>query len=958
MRQAVVLVALAGLGATAGCAGETCLSGGDCAITPCARLTYACAAPELHIGRVGDDRSRLDLAGAGAADGDLLLQNDRVTLVLAALDEPHDLAPTGGTILDFGPRGGADALPALYQLAGILPDDAFAYRELVVEDRRPELVAVVLRGTLAGRPDVPVVTRYELRPCEPGVRVRSELGNRSRDPLTLFIADGAHWGKKDALPFAPQPGQGFVQPELELLELGALYQDHAYVAARPAVDDGPSYGFVGCDRATLAGVNDPEISALGTRFSLVRSGEGLVLERFLVAVPGGDVAGAVAELAAARRMLHGDPPPRPVRGRVTAGAAGFGGGLRRAAVLIAEQVGGDRRPLTVVVPGDDGGFATSVPAGGPLVAELWSFGRPVAEAAVGDDGQVGPLDATWPATLLARVSDDGGAPLMASVVLEPRDPATADAVRGSWFGRFGDCAPWLGPPHGGSPACNRALIDERGGELEVPPGAYWVYGHAGPRHALARQAVDLVAGEIAEVELVLGRLDLVPSGWVGADLHVHGRRSFDASLPDLDRVASFVAAGVDVVAATDHDVVGEYDEAVAALGVGDRLRVIGGIETTPLIPFLAVPGKDIPRVVGHFNHWPLTQLPGEPRGGAPWDEEIEPGELFDRFDPLLGPDGIQQMNHPWDLAQFGRDTGFLRAIGFDPRRPVPARDDGTSNGILVRAPAGGQRNLDFDTIEIQNGPDGRMTASGRVLWFSLLAQGHIRAGTASSDSHSLTDSQIGYGRTFCPAGPLAGFDVALFNRALKDGRCVGGTAVFITVEVVAPGQVRGLGFTPVVPAGGDSLRIEVRAPPWMPIPEVRVVTSRGERVIASLEAQPDPLGVDGVLRFSGSIALTDVVPAGRDDFIVIEAGMPPFPIGDLDGDGVPETSDNDGDGDLDDVLDPDDDTGPLDSPADPTDESDLRYHLTRVVPRAWPYGFAGPLLIDWAGDGWDPPGLR
>ena len=31
-------------------------------------------------------------------------------------------------------------------------------------------------------------------------------------------------------------------------------------------------------------------------------------------------------------------------------------------------------------------------------------------------------------------------------------------------------------------------------------------------------------------------LDLVPAGWLSADLHVHGRASFDSGIPDDDRV--------------------------------------------------------------------------------------------------------------------------------------------------------------------------------------------------------------------------------------------------------------------------------------------------------------------------------------------------------------------------------------------------------------------------------------
>src|SRR6185295_14280566 len=103
---------------------------------------------------------------------------------------------------------------------------------------------------------------------------------------------------------------------------------------------------------------------------------------------------------------------------------------------------------------------------------------------------------------------------------------------------------WLGPPHGASPACNRVLA---GADTLVllPPGHYFVYGSAGPFWTLARQEVTLGAGSHTEVTLALTdlRAQLVP-GRLSVDLHVHGRASFDSSIPDSDRVRSFVAQGV------------------------------------------------------------------------------------------------------------------------------------------------------------------------------------------------------------------------------------------------------------------------------------------------------------------------------------------------------------------------------------------------------------------------------
>src|SRR5687767_8674988 len=113
---------------------------------------------------------------------------------------------------------------------------------------------------------------------------------------------------------------------------------------------------------------------------------------------------------------------------------------------------------------------------------------------------------------------------------------------------------------GGSPACNRLLV---GGTaiFEAPPGRYDVYATAGPFVSLARQTIDAVAGRTATVGLSLSSLPIKPRGALSADLHVHGGASFDSSIPDRDRVRAFLAASIDVVVATDHDVIHDYADA-------------------------------------------------------------------------------------------------------------------------------------------------------------------------------------------------------------------------------------------------------------------------------------------------------------------------------------------------------------------------------------------------------------
>jgi hypothetical protein len=966
------VAALALAAAAAGCGRDSCL-GGDCeATTPCDRLGEVadCAAPTLFVGDLAAAPAGALPRRAQGATGDVVLSNGVVTAVVSAIAAPTDLAPTGGNLIDLGPVGGADDLTIVYQLAGLLPDDAFAYDRLEVVDRAPAYVAVIARGHLDGRPEVEVATRYELRPCEPGLRVRSELHNGSPDRQAFVIADTAHWGKRRVLPFAPIAGQGYLAPELELLELTDLWRPAPYVAAATPSGDGPAYGVVACDRAEVHGVNDLEVSALGTPLSAVWPGQGLVYERYLVATGagtgGGGAAGgsgpasAIAELLEARTRLGGGVAPRVITGRVAAEGLAFGGDVRRASIVIR---GGDpNAPLTAVVPAADGTFSAAVPAVEDLTWELWSFGRRVLRAAVPDSGDLGELAVEAPALVNLHVARTGAGPdvpIDALVVFDPANDATRADVIGSFHGRQDRCAPWLGPPHGASPACNRVLVPPGGVDVEVPAGQYVVYASAGPGTTVARVEVQLDPGEITAVELAVRDLAVVPAGWLGADLHVHGAASFDSGLPDRDRVRSFLAAGVDVIAATDHDYVTDYAATVAELGAGDRLLVMGGLETTPLIPFLDVPGEDLPRVVGHFNFWPLTPAPAEPRGGAPWDERLEPGALFDRLDPLIGADGVRMINHPWDEPQFGRDLGYLRAIGFDPRRAIPDAPDDSANGALRRRPAGGHANLDWNALEVGNGAGADEWQKNRLLWHALASAGLPVAGTANSDSHGLRDNQLGWGRTWVETGTaVAATDAATFNRALKDGRAVAGSGVFISVAIGPPGAPRrGLGFTPVVPQPGDVIAIEVRAAPWIPVREVRAITSRGAvTLVEGLVDPADPFGTDGVVRWRGEVALTTLLGPG-DDWLSIEAGLAPPPYADLDDDGVPDTGDNDGDGAIDaDDIEDDEDTGPIANPPDPTDPADPRFIMTRIVPESWPYGFTNFLLIDVDGGGWIPPG--
>jgi len=119
-----VLVALVGWVLT-GCRDTSCIDGA-CPV-PCAAIQLTCSEqPVFYQGPLGGAPAMLRVVGGNGGAGDIMISNGKVTAVISAIGAPNDLAPTGGNLIDFGPPGATDDVTLTYQIAGILPDDAFA----------------------------------------------------------------------------------------------------------------------------------------------------------------------------------------------------------------------------------------------------------------------------------------------------------------------------------------------------------------------------------------------------------------------------------------------------------------------------------------------------------------------------------------------------------------------------------------------------------------------------------------------------------------------------------------------------------------------------------------------------------------------------------------------------------------------------------------------------------------
>jgi hypothetical protein len=969
-RYAAALALLGAAAVCAGCQGEGCVGGDDGRCVPptaCGALHYSCDGLPgfLHLARIGDDFVPLSGPKARGAIGDILLENDLVRVVLDAPSHPAGLAPSGGSIIDLAPIAplAGDQLNAIYQAAGLLPRDAVHYESyhIDIDDDvghavTDMYVAVVFRGHLEGDSRVTVVTRYELRACEPGVRVRSDLYNGAPDPSTLYLADGLFWGDHGALPFVPGAGLGFRAPKVDLLNIASAWREWPFLAARSQGPPDTSYAIIPCDRTQSAGFNDPTLTASGLPLATTLPGDGIHFERFIVAAAGAGLAPAAREALRVRAMVHGGPPPVTVTGRVVAGGAAISGNSGRAAsLLFYEPAPGPepddpagRTPWTEAVPDSSGRFTVALPADRTYRVQPYAFGVPAAAtsfAVAREDVDIGDITLAASAQLTVTVAtapgQTPGPTTYAELVLVPFEPQ-AGAEPPSLYGLFPGCEPMLGPPHGGSPACNRALAADGVFNLQIPAGQYNVYATRGPFATLDRARITVLPGQRTNLPMVVQPLPgLLPPAVLSADFHVHGAASYDTSIPDQDRVASFLTAGLDVVVATDHDVATSYAGTMGA----SRLTIIPGVEQTPNIPWFTVPGEDFPQALGHLNFWPLEVSPTLPRNGAPWDEMREPGQMMEDFEPLFVGPGVRQLNHPFAGSKLGRDQGFLRAIGYDPRTPIIAGASFAAD-VLLSTPgaAGGRRNLDWDVQEVMNGASVGSWLRDRAFWFSLLSQGIVRAGTANSDSHSLGLEQVGYPRNLVFGDPRQpGYDPERFNDDVRRGHMVGTNGPVLDVTIDDGASVYRPGVAPIQVAPSAQLTIRVATAPWIPVTELRVIVNgklRGGRQpdqpidVATEFVGADHLGTQPTVMSTKTLPLSTLLEGvAGDAWLIVEVGFPLPAVVDSDDDGLPELAEA------------------VDRP------NRILADYVAIVPGARPLAFTNPFLIDVDGSGWKAPGL-
>jgi hypothetical protein len=867
-----------------------------------ALLGLAPAAPPALAGAMGLHAERVSEASAirllpGGPDaiggiGDWALGNGTLCAVISDSSHESILSAGGGFLVDLGHCGrDDDEFNILQPLLNASQEQVPVTREISAQVSGGE-ARIVAEAAFEG---VVLTTTYALDLVDPEVlRIRSEVLRLASGPRLRLLGDVSIHGDASLRTFTistahPERTVGFAHPPVDhenLLEMmrAIVPGDLQVWVGDDALEPGIAYGLrlATAKRLRADGVSQdlPHFSINGVDFSLL----GLLSRPCWLGGANGvgplEAAQALfMDLAVGDALLY----ERELRVGSRADVASVTDQLWRDAPLVTGRIDDpsarlhvdreDGAPVTEVRPERDGSFAFRIPRGAYRLRALAPGARALERGfRVGEAGiELDPLSLG----VASRVRLPQGR-AMRLVLLGSEatpSPGLGDDLLGFRVGEKGFPTAFDG---------NEVSLSGVAGdpqEIVLAPGRYQVYATRGPEYGVRRATLAVGSGEVLPLEIGVPEPARTTPGWISADLHVHAVGSDDSTLPMRTRIDTLLAQGLDVVVSTDHDQLVDYGPLIRSLGLEDRVASIVGVEITSSAREAAVP-----YTAGHLNAFPIPREPLAYRDGAPQGEGIRVREIVRNIHDL-GGERLVQMNHPRAPGVEDEILHYFShlAVAGEPFDPTLALEASPNRALIEPDREGGLRDLDFDAVELMNGPSMIAYYRTRADWFSLLLQGELRTATANSDSHRL-GQLLGLPRNYVRvADDSPGrFDEASFVRAVRAGRLYGTTGPLLEVSLGDAGL--GESFR----GRSGTLRVAVQAADWVPVSTLRVyVNAALERTVPIRAGEVREAALD----FARDSFVTVEVEGGADaTFEAVNPGFRSFaftnPIFvDADGDG-------------------------------------------------------------------------
>ncbi len=763
---------------------------------------------------------------ATGAIGDFMVENGLLVAVITRDASTSGFACSAGNLADLAPLpDGEDQINEMFlYLNDEFPRQA-RYDEVKISKkgggRRPAIIRA--SGVDTGNARIKIETDYILRPNEPWLTVETRFTNTGTVPIDRFtIGDAVQWGRTEHM----APGYGFDLPgrRVSVDWICGIGNDTSYAL----VPDGQTK----FDTPNGSMWSDP----MGAVVSLVPKKTVTYVRHLVVG------RGDTASLAPAVAKLRGDRT-----GRFTGRVTHEGEAVRDAMVRMFDK----NSRLAGLARVDRNGWYSIELAPGTYWAQAEAPGRISVQTS---SVALLSLEAAANATKNFQMGAQG--------VLAWRiqsDDGRAPPVRLTVVGIDGSPTPHFGPSFRADGAENLLLSARGVGEHPISPGKYRVLVTRGLEYELIDRRVSIDAGERVEVTGRLERSVKTP-GFISTDLHQHAAPSFDSGVSLPDRALANAAEGVEVLVATEHNILIDYRSIVATSGLGRDVYPVVGVEATT-------------HSIGHFNALPLEIQSGKPRGGMLDPEGWTPDEIF-TFVRRLGFADIPpfvQVNHPRSPR-----TGYFGIMKLT--------DGGSGDDRYSGA---------FDGVEVITFGKKDETDASLADWYALLRRGYRYTGTGTSDSHAISNRPVGWPRTYVCVDDDSPprLDLAAFTAALKGGCATVSAGPFVTIRA---GDHR-MGELVQAEAGTLDVEVEVQAPSWIGT----------DRLILFVDGTPKievPLPRRGVVRYHATHRIT----CARDCFvtafvdskqsfepvITVRPDMDPYPIAvtnpiylDVDGDG-------------------------------------------------------------------------
>jgi hypothetical protein len=410
---------------------------------------------------------------------------------------------------------------------------------------------------------------------------------------------------------------------------------------------------------------------------------------------------------------------------------------------------------------------------------------------------------------------------------------------------------------------NSFFVIDGVGRARLPAGQYRLIISGGIRDAAVERVIAVDTP--VSLDVVLPRLISTPDE-VTADLHVHTAWSSDAFVADGPRFQSLAAADVDVAVITDHNRARDPRTALEILGLADSVEIVVGTERQ------IGPTKN---GFGHANVFPLAA-----RYRLPQSEATNLGEAVAEWRtleaaPHFDGDTLLQLNHPRGIQFFPNKKhikgahAVFRDLKLDTTKPLGQQEDPS---LMAPDPSTGMTLLDVDAIEIMNRFSVTAWLQTRTDWFGFMDQGWFPTGTGNSDSHAIEVERVGFPVNLVRMPTNEPFDQDTFVHAIRAGnvRVSSGPLVELRVRPeAADSKMVGSGERIDGPVAAVVIEVLVRAAPWVPVPEVRLVVNG--KVVDRVRVPVERVGPGAPI---DRIGLRWRLPITGDTYVLAEAGWP------------------------------------------------------------------------------------